>query len=132
MSDDEWDEAYRAAWTNYYTPEHMRTIMRRAAAHPLGRPGTALTTMLWFKLMVLYEAVHPLEGGAFRLKFRRDRRHGMKLESRFVFYPRYGAEIVVKAWRYLRVYREAMRSLKQVMAAPDRLDIHRPRHCTAA
>ena len=83
MSDAEWDEAYRAAWTNYYTPEHMRTIMRRAAAHPLGRPGTALTTMLWFKLMVLYEAVHPLEGGAFRLKFRRDRRHGMKLESRF-------------------------------------------------
>ncbi len=121
MSDAEWDEAYRAAWTNYYTPEHMRTIMRRAAAHPLGRPGTALTTMLWFKLMVLYEAVHPLEGGAFRLKFRRDRRHGMKLESRFVFYPRYGAEIVVKAWRYLRVYRDAMRSLKQVMAAPDRL-----------
>ncbi len=121
MSDDEWEEAYRAAWTNYYTPEHMRTIMRRAAAHPLGRPGTALTTMLWFKLMVLYEAVHPLEGGAFRLKFRRDRRHGMKLESRFVFYPRYGAEIVVKAWRYLRVYRDAMRSLKQVMAAPDRL-----------
>jgi hypothetical protein len=120
MSDAEWDEAYRAAWTNYYTPEHMRTIMRRAAAHPLGRPGTALTTMLWFKLMVLYEAVHPLEGGAFRLKFRRDRRHGMKLESRFVFYPRYAAEIVVKAWRYLRVYRDAMRSLKQVMAAPDR------------
>jgi hypothetical protein len=120
MSDDEWDEAYRAAWTNYYTPEHMRTIMRRAAAHPLGRPGTALTTMLWFKLMVLYEAVHPLEGGAFRLKFRRDRRHGMKLESRFVFYPRYAAEIVVKAWRYFRVYRDAMRSLKQVMAAPDR------------
>jgi hypothetical protein len=120
MSDDEWDAAYRAAWTNYYTPEHMRTIMRRAAAHPLGRPGTALTTMLWFKLMVLYEAVHPLEGGAFRLKFRRDRRHGMKLESRFVFYPRYAAEIVVKAWRYFRVYRDAMRSLKQVMAAPDR------------
>jgi hypothetical protein len=120
MSDDEWDAAYRAAWTNYYTPEHMRTIMRRAAAHPLGRPKTALTTMLWFKLMVLYEAVHPLEGGAFRLKFRRDRRHGMKLESRFVFYPRYGAEIVVKAWRYFRVYRDAMRSLKQVMAAPDR------------
>ena len=120
MSDAEWDEAYRAAWTNYYTPEHMRTIMRRAAAHPLGRPGTALTTMLWFKLMVLYEAVHPLEGGAFRLKFRRDRRHGMKLESRFLFYPRYAAEIVVKAWRYLRVYRDAMRSLKQVMAAPDR------------
>ena len=34
MSDAEWEEAYRAAWANYYTPEHMRTILRRAAAHP--------------------------------------------------------------------------------------------------
>ncbi|HEY2621613.1 MAG TPA: radical SAM protein, partial [Acetobacteraceae bacterium] len=42
MSDAEWESAYRAAWTNYYTPEHMRTILRRAAAHPLGRPKTAL------------------------------------------------------------------------------------------
>ena len=40
MSDAEWEEAYRAAWANYYTPEHMRTILRRAAAHPLGRPKT--------------------------------------------------------------------------------------------
>ena len=106
---------------NYYTPEHMRTILRRAAAHPLGRPKTALTTILWFNLMILFEAVHPLEGGAFRLKFRRDRRHRhAAIESRFVFYPRYGAEIVVKAWRYLTVYRDAMRTLKQVLSAPDR------------
>jgi Radical SAM superfamily len=120
MSDEEWDEAYRAAWLNYYTPEHVRTILRRAAAHKLGRPGTALTTILWFKLMTMFEAVHPLEGGAFRLKFRRDRRHGMKIESPLVFYPRYAAEIVVKAWRYLSVYRDAKRTLKDVLRAPDR------------
>ena len=132
MSDAEWDEAYRAAWVNYYTPEHMRTILRRAAAHPLGRPKTALTTILWFKLMILYEAVHPLEGGAFRLKFRRDRRHGMQMESRFVFYPRYAAEMVVKAWRYLAVYRRAMRTLRQVLRAPDRWSYTRPRHRAAA
>jgi len=120
MSDAEWEAAYRAAWTNYYTPEHMRTILRRAAAHPLGRPKTALTTILWFYLMILFEAVHPLEGGAFRLKFRRDRRFGMKIESPLVFYPRYATETVVKAWRYLAVYRRAMRDLKQVLRAPDR------------
>ena len=120
MSDTEWEEAYRAAWLNYYTPEHVRTILRRAAAHKLGRPGTALTTILWFNLMILFESVHPLEGGAFRLKFRRDRRHGMPIESRFVFYPRYFAETVVKACRYLSVYRSAMRTLKQVLKAPDR------------
>ena len=120
MSDTEWEEAYRAAWLQYYTPEHTRTILRRAAAHSLGRPKTALTTILWFNLMILYEAVHPLEGGAFRLKFRRDRRHGMKRESRLVFYPRYGAEIAMKAWRYLKLYRSSMRDLKQVLQAPDR------------
>jgi hypothetical protein len=120
MSDDEWEQAYRAAWLNYYTPEHVRTILRRAAAHRLGRPKTALTTILWFKLMILFEAVHPLEGGAFRLKFRRDRRHGMPFESCFVFYPRYIAETAAKAWRYLSVYREASRTLKQVLTAPDR------------
>ena len=120
MSDAEWDEAYRAAWTNYYTPEHMHTILRRAAAHPSGRPKTALSTLLWFKLMTLYEAVHPLEGGAFRMKFRRDRRHGMPLESRFVFYLRYAAETVAKARGYLAVYRDAKRTLRQVLRAPDR------------
>jgi hypothetical protein len=120
MSDAEWDAAYRAAWSQYYRPEHMRTILRRAAAHPLGRPKTALTTMLWFKLMILYEGVHPLEGGAFRLKFRRDRRHGMALEIPTVFYARYAAETALKAWRYLRLYRAAMRDLRQVLRAPDR------------
>jgi Radical SAM superfamily len=120
MSDQEWDEAYRAAWVNYYTPEHMRTILRRAAAHPLGRPKTALTTLLWFKLMVLHEAVHPLEGGAFRLKFRRDRRHSMKLEGRSLFYSRYATETVVKAWHYLAVYWNAVHTLRQVLRAPDR------------
>jgi hypothetical protein len=120
MSDEEWDEAYRAAWTNYYTSEHIRTILRRAAAHPAGRPKTALTTLLWFRLVVLFEGVHPLEGGAFRLKFRRDRRHGMKLEPPIVFYGRYAAETVTKAWHYLTIYRDSMRTLRQVLCAPDR------------
>jgi hypothetical protein len=71
--------------------------------------------------MILFESVHPLEGGAFRLKFRRDRRHGMRIESPFLFYPRYGAEIVVKAWRYLSLYRSSMRMLRDVLRAPDRL-----------
>jgi hypothetical protein len=120
MSDAEWDEAYRAAWAHYYTPEHMRTILRRAAAHPIGRPKTTFTTLLWFKLVVLFEGVHPLEGGAFRRKFRRDRRHGMPLENPVVFYTRYAAETAAKVWRYLVVYRDAKRTLRQVLSAADR------------
>jgi len=120
MSDAEWEEAYRAAWETYYTPDHIRTILRRVAANRLGRPGTTLTTILWFYLMILFEAVHPLEGGALRLKFRRDRRHGMGLQSPFSFYPRYLGETALKAWRYWLVYRRCKAILKEVLAAPDR------------
>jgi hypothetical protein len=120
MPDAEWEEAYRAAWDSFYTPEHIRTILRRAAACPVGRPGTTLTTLLWFKLVNKFEGVHPLEGGAFRLKFRRDRRSGLPRENPLVFYPRYFGEIAAKLWRYWSVYRECKAILKEVLAAPDR------------
>ena len=120
MSDSEWDEAYRAAWLHYYTPEHIRTIMRRAAASPNSRPDTTLSTILWFYLMILFEGVHPLEGGAFRLKFRRDRRAGMPIESPFVFYPRYALETLGKVKDYLGVYLQTRKMRNEVMAAPDR------------
>jgi hypothetical protein len=120
MSDAELEDAYRAAWAAYYTPQHIRTILRRAAAHRLGRPGTALTTILWFKLMIMFEGVHPLEGGAFRLKFRRDRRHGLPREGRIGFYLRYGMETAAKAWGYLKVYRQSKAILKKVISDPER------------
>jgi hypothetical protein len=120
MSDAEWEDAYWAAWKAYYTPEHLRTLLRRIAANKLGRPKTTLTTILWFTLMLHFEGVHPLEGGALRLKFRRDRRHGMPLESRAGFYARIIGEMTVKLRGYWRVYRQAKATLDEVMAAPDR------------
>jgi hypothetical protein len=120
MSDSDWDEVYRAAWESFYSLDHIRTVLRRAAANPNGRPQTTLTTLLWFKLMTMFEGVHPLEGGAFRRKSRRDRRHGQELENLVAFYSRYIAEIVLKAWRYGAVYRNCKAILKEVLAAPDR------------
>jgi hypothetical protein len=120
MSDKEWDAAYKAAWETYYTPEHMRTVLRRAAAHPAGRPKSTFTKLLWFKIVALFEGVHPLEGGVFRLKFRRDRRPTMPPESPIAFYGRYAIETVVKAWQYLTIYWDAKRTLRQVMRAPHR------------
>jgi hypothetical protein len=120
MSDADWEEAYRAAWYAFYTPEHINTILRRACAHPLGRPGTALSTILWFYLMILFEGVHPLEGGALRLKSRRDRRHGMRLENPVTFYARYWGGTAVKAWRYFRVYRRCKAMLDAALKAQNR------------
>ncbi len=120
MSDAEWEEAYRTAWETYYTPEHIRTILRRAAANPLGRTKTTLTTILWFYLAFKYEGVHPLEAGIFRLKFRRDRRLSLRTESPLLFYPRYVGETLVKAWHAWSVYRRTKAMLRKIEAAPDR------------
>ena len=40
MSDAEWEEAYRAAWDSFYTPEHMRTILQ-ARRRDQERPAEA-------------------------------------------------------------------------------------------
>ena len=122
MSDAEQDDAYRAAWESFYGPDHLRTVLRRVVANPRARPSTTLTTLLWFKLMTLFEDVHPLEGGAFRRKSRRDRRYGLPRESRLKFYPRYAWEIVTKARGYWRVYRETKAIFREVMRDPNRLN----------
>ena len=120
MSDAEWEEAYRAAWEAFYSPEHVRTILRRTSANKIGRPSTTLTTILWFKLVSSFEHVHPLEGGAFRRSSAAIARHGMPLESPFLFYPRYLGETAVKFWRYLSVYRSSKAILDEVLKSPDR------------
>ncbi len=120
ISDDDWEEAYRAAWESFYSFDHIRTILRRAAANPKGRARTILSTLLWFKLATMFEGVHPLEAGAFRRKTRRERRYGLPRENPLVFYPRYLREIAVKARGYWSVYRRSQLALKAVLAAPDR------------
>jgi hypothetical protein len=120
MTDAEWEDAYRAAWETYYSPEHVRTILRRAAVNRLKYLKSILSTILWFNVMIPFEGVHPLEGGALRLKHRRDRRRGLPLENPLVFYPRLVAEFMVKAARYWSVYRRFKAVFDEVRTAPDR------------
>jgi Radical SAM superfamily len=120
MSDAEWEEAYRAAWYAFYTPEHINTILRRTCASKIGRPGTTLSTILWFYLMILFEGVHPLEGGALRMKARRDRRHGLPLENPLMFYTKYWGSTAIKVWQYARVYLRTKAMLTAALKSPDR------------
>src|SRR6516225_11131498 len=103
-------------------PSTPRSISARFCAAPsrLGRPKTTLTTLLWFKLVSAYEGVHPLEGGALRLKFRSDRRPDLPRENALAFYPRYLAQTAVKAWRYWRTYRQCKSILDEVLRSPER------------
>ncbi len=88
MSDAEWEEAYQLAWNEFYTPQHMKTVMRRAVACGM-TASKVMVMMFWFFFSIRYDKVHPLEGGYFRLKYRRDRRPGFPRESMLSFYPRF-------------------------------------------
>jgi hypothetical protein len=59
-------------------------------------PGKIMALITWFKGCIHIEKVHPLEAGFFRRKSRKDRRPTLPIESPFVFYPKYFAEIIWK------------------------------------
>ena len=44
MSKQEWEGIYHEAWSLYYTPEHMKTLLRRAVA--TGVPLASLVKVL--------------------------------------------------------------------------------------
>ncbi len=95
MSMNEWQDIYHEAWLLYYTPEHMKTLLRRAAA--TGVPiGNLAKYLLTFSTTDRLENVHPLQGGIFRLKQPSERRPGFSRENPWFFWPRFGWETFVK------------------------------------
>jgi hypothetical protein len=95
MSAKEWEAIYREAWTLYYTPAHMETLLRRAAA--TGVPmGSLVKLLVAFAAMVPLENLHPLQSGLFRLKHPSERRPGLRRESAWIFWPRFVWEAVYK------------------------------------
>jgi len=95
MTKQEWEEIYREAWSLYYTPEHMRTLLRRAAA--TGVPMVRLIKVLvTFATTVRLENVHPLQGSILRLKRPSERRPGLQPENAWRFWPQFAWETLFK------------------------------------
>ena len=88
MTSQEWESIYQEAWSLYYTPEHMRTLLRRAVA--TGVPiGSLVKLLVTFATAVPLEKVHPLQTGILRLKRPSERRPGMPRENPWYFWPRF-------------------------------------------
>ena len=95
MSRQAWEAIYREAWSLYYTPAHMRTLLRRAAA--TGVPlGSLVKVLASFATTVRLENVHPLQGGILRLKTRSERRPGLPLEPAWSFWANHAWRTLVK------------------------------------
>jgi hypothetical protein len=102
MSTEEWEKLYRDAWRAFYTVEHMETVLRRAAATGISLDNM-MVLLLWFHYCIVMENVDPLQGGYLRRKYRKDRRPALPVESPFVFYPRFAADLLRKHLRLARL-----------------------------
>ncbi|HWA44148.1 MAG TPA: radical SAM protein [Hypericibacter adhaerens] len=95
MSRPEWEGIYREAWSLYYTPAHIETLLRRAAATGLPM-GSLIKLLVNFATTVRLENLHPLQSGLLRLKRPSERRPGLPRESAWRFWPRFILETLGK------------------------------------
>ena len=119
MSKEEWVKVYHDAWDQYYTPDHVETLMRRVDAKQISA-GFLRTLIVLFYGCITINKLHPLEGGYFRRKVRRQRRPTFPLENPLVFYLRRIWEIGYEHVALSRMFWQLSKIRKKVKLSPDR------------
>jgi hypothetical protein len=103
MNQLEWEGIYQEAWTLYYTPDHMKTLLKRAAV--TGVPMRSLAKLLFlFATTMQLEHVHPLQGGILRLKHPSELRPGLERPPAWLFWLRFLGSSTVKYARMIAIY----------------------------
>jgi hypothetical protein len=113
MSAAAWQKLYRDAFDLYYSPAHIERLFRRAKASGI-KPVRLVNHVVQFYFTFRQEKVHPLQGGFFRRKLRRQRRSGLKRENPLVFYPRRVWEVADTHVRLAAYYWFLHRTRKRV------------------
>ena len=118
MTREQWQDAYRQAWRTYYTEDHIKTVIRRAAAGG-PRVDTVAYLLVWFWASWEFYNIYPLESGLVRRKVRLDRRPGMPIESALTFYPRYVFDTVVKHLKVIGMFARIYLFARKVARDPE-------------
>lgn len=118
----ELDRVYREAWDNFYTPDHCRTVLRRAAALGSNKKISTANRLLVYGTGTRLYNVYSLDGGYFRLKDRTDRRPGLPLENPILFHLKYWPASLWKLARMSWGYFTFRRMVKKMWADPARFD----------
>ena len=121
MSQEAWQEAYTRAWKQYYTLDHIETVLRRGAAKGIKLKKLFLPLGAFYGA-INFEKVHPLEAGVFRRKIRTQRRSGLPRENPLIFYPRRVWEVLACHARWARLYLQYSRLAKRIEADPGKRD----------
>jgi hypothetical protein len=117
MSKETWTKVYTDAWSQYYSDEHVETLLRRAVGTRLNR-SKLLNLLTIFSGSVPIEGVHPLQFGFVRRKLRTQRRYGMPIVHPLVFYPWRFVDFSKVFVRWLTLYLRYYRMLERIKKDP--------------
>ena len=120
MTREELQKVYEEAWNLYYTPEHVVTLLRRAAANKLPMMSF-VKALVQFLTMMQLEKVHPLQSGLFRMKHPSERRPGLPREHALSFYLRHVARLVWRNAQLVGTTLWLLRLKRQIERDPNRL-----------
>jgi hypothetical protein len=119
MSRDELEAIYQEAWSIYYTPEHIETLLRRAIVTKIPLMSF-IKVLVQFTTMMQVEKVHPLQSGLFRLKHIAERRPGLPPESVLAFYPRFLWSLVANNLKLVSTIWWMLKLKRRIERDPDR------------
>jgi radical SAM superfamily enzyme YgiQ (UPF0313 family) len=119
MTREELQKIYEEVWALYFTPEHIETLLRRAAATnvPLRSLAKAL---IQFSSQMQLEKIHPLQSGLFRMKHPDERRPGLPRESAWTLYPRLWRDLIVRNAEYVRIIWWIQKVKRRIERDPNR------------
>jgi len=81
MSDQVWEQVYKEAWESYYSPGHIKTVLKRAAALGSDLKLTTASLLLIAKYNNRYFGIQTFDGTLARIRRRHERRPGLPQEG---------------------------------------------------
>ena len=118
MSPAEWQLANRTAWETFYTPEHMKTVLRRMVARGSNKKLTTIYRLAINSHFGIHSRIHPIDAGLIRKRYRSDRRPGNPIESWLPFYLKHWMDVLVCSWGFYRTVRHLWKFWKRLNRDP--------------
>ncbi len=105
MSSEQWVTSYKHAWKTFYERENMIRNLRRWNCDPKTYWGL-LSIYFWYKNSVEIEGEHPMIGGFFRLKDRKSRRPGYRVDGILTHRVKRSAELIRTLYSWGKLFME--------------------------
>jgi radical SAM superfamily enzyme YgiQ (UPF0313 family) len=119
MSREELQRIYEEAWALYYTPQHIETLLRRAAVTNVPMMSIA-KVLVQFSTMMQLEKVHPLQSGLLRMRHPDELRPGLPSQSALLFYPRLIRDLIVRNAKFVRTAWWILQLKRRIERDPNR------------